>query len=147
MSMGFVDGEARVGRGTAGVVAVALAAMPGGCASDAHAPRDGAALVERTDVPAASARSQAADVPPDETGAAMRPLPVAVPTASRSASYRVTREEVVAWSRQGHSEDVIIDRIERSDSIFHVTAAEEDGLRSQGVSDEVIRVMKQTGRR
>ena len=55
--------------------------------------------------------------------------------------------DVVAWSRQGKTDDVIIDRIERGDTVFHLTAADETGLHARGVSDDVIRAMKQTQRR
>jgi len=66
-------------------------------------------------------------------------------TASPSAP--IARNDIVAWSRQGTGDEVIIDRIERSSTVFHLTAADEDSLRSQGVSDDVVRAMKETERR
>lgn len=82
--------------------------------------------------------------------AAGRPRP-----ADRSAdasrglggSARMNSDDVVAWARQGKSDDVIIDRIERGDTVFHLTAGDETTLHARGVSDDVIRAMKQTERR
>jgi hypothetical protein len=54
---------------------------------------------------------------------------------------------VVAWSRQGLSEEVIIDRIERSDAVFSLTARDEEDLIDRGVSEGVIRAMRATARR
>ncbi len=56
----------------------------------------------------------------------------------------VTREDVILWSVHGISDDVIIDRIERSGSVFSLPTSEEIHLRDAGVSDEVIRAMKGT---
>ena len=66
-------------------------------------------------------------------------------SASTSASG-VTSENVIVWSRNGTRDEVIIDRIERSGTVFHLTAADQDTLRSQGVSDDVVRAMKATER-
>ena len=60
---------------------------------------------------------------------------------------RPTQDDVVAWSREGLSEEVIIDRIERSDAVFRLTAADEDNLADRGVSETVIRAMRATARR
>jgi surface antigen len=68
-------------------------------------------------------------------------------SATASPAAPITRDDIVAWSRQGAGDEVIIDRIERSGSVFHLTAADEDTLRDQGVSDDVLRAMKETGRR
>jgi surface antigen len=64
-----------------------------------------------------------------------------------NASPAVTQEDIIAWARKGTGDEVIIDRIERSGTVFRLTAAEEDALRSQGVSEDVVRAMKATGRR
>ena len=66
-------------------------------------------------------------------------------SASTSASG-VTTEDVVLWSRNGTRDEVIIDRIERSGTVFQLTAADENNLRSQGVSEDVVRAMKATER-
>jgi uncharacterized protein YcfJ len=58
----------------------------------------------------------------------------------------VSRRDVIAWSRQGLSDDIIIDRIERSRSSFRLTAADENELRDNNVSEDVIRAMKNSGR-
>ena len=59
----------------------------------------------------------------------------------------VTREDIVAWSSRGVKDDIIIDRIERSGTVFRLTAAEENQLRDQGISEEVVRAMRDTARR
>ena len=72
--------------------------------------------------------------------------------ASRSAvpargGSRLSAEQVVTWSQAGTRDDIIIDRIERSDTVFRLTAGDEQHLRRQGVSDDVIYAMKDTARR
>ncbi|WP_261361996.1 hypothetical protein [Humisphaera borealis] len=42
---------------------------------------------------------------------------------------------------------MIIDRIERSDTVFRLTAGDEMELRQKGVSEDVICAMKETARR
>lgn len=56
-------------------------------------------------------------------------------------------QDVVNWTARGTREDVIIDRIERSGAVFHLTAADENRLRDEGVSEVVIQTMKDTARR
>ena len=65
---------------------------------------------------------------------------------SRSASQaRITQQDVIDWSDKGTGDDVIIDRIERSDTVFRLTSADESRLRDYAVSEPVIRAMKATG--
>ena len=59
----------------------------------------------------------------------------------------VTQADVIAWSARGTKDDIIIDRIEQSGTRFYLTAADENHLRDNGVSPDVIRSMKETGRR
>lgn len=59
----------------------------------------------------------------------------------------ITLEQVKAWSARGVREQVIIERIERSGTVFHLTAADESDLYEAGVSDAVIRAMRDTARR
>jgi hypothetical protein len=54
---------------------------------------------------------------------------------------------VLRWSQRGLRDDAIIDRIERCPNVFHLTAADENFLRDKGVSEQVIRAMRQTARR
>ena len=68
-------------------------------------------------------------------------------SATASPPGPITSDDVAAWSRKGTRDEVIIDRIERSGTVFHLTAADEDTLRGQGVSDDVVRAMKETARR
>jgi hypothetical protein len=69
---------------------------------------------------------------------------------SRSSSYasssRVSQQDVIAWSNRGMRDSEIIDRIDRSGTVFHLTAADENHLRDGGVSEDVIREMKDTAR-
>jgi len=59
----------------------------------------------------------------------------------------LTKEDVIAMSSRGTRSDVIIDRIDRSGSVFHLTPMDENQLRDAGVDEDVIRVMKDTARR
>ena len=58
---------------------------------------------------------------------------------------QLSRAEIVTMSRRGVPDDVIIDGIQQSRSVFHLTANDENQLRDQGVSEQVIGVMRQTG--
>ena len=59
----------------------------------------------------------------------------------------ITRQDVMNWVRQGDRDDLIIDRIERSGTVFQISSRDENALRDAGVSEEVIRTMKDTARR
>ena len=61
-----------------------------------------------------------------------------------STAHSVSCEEIIEWSIRGFNDDMIIDRIDRSNSAFHLSTSEEIHLRDAGVSDEVIRTMKAT---
>lgn len=61
-----------------------------------------------------------------------------------AAQPGVTKYDVIDWSRRGLSDDIIIDRIERSGTIFRLTAADLNDLRDQGVRESVIRAMQET---
>jgi hypothetical protein len=58
----------------------------------------------------------------------------------------VTKSDVINWTARGTRDDVIIDRIERSGTVFRLTAADENDLRDRGVSESVIRAMRDTAR-
>ena len=64
-----------------------------------------------------------------------------------SAETRVTKQDVIDWTERGVKEDIIIDRIDRTHSAFRLSPADENELRDAGVSEEVIRTMKNTTRR
>ena len=68
-------------------------------------------------------------------------------TVRTSASATVTREDVIEWTRRGDRDEQIIDRIERSDNVSHLSARDENALRDSGVSESVIRAMKNSDRR
>ena len=71
------------------------------------------------------------------------------PPPRRAGRYDapVTREDVIDWTRRGDRDEQIIDRIDRSRSVFYLSSRDENQLRDAGVSEEVIRAMKDTGRR
>ncbi len=62
------------------------------------------------------------------------------------ATDAVTKSDVINWTARGTRDDVIIDRIERSGTVFRLTAADENDLRDRGVSESVIRAMRDTAR-
>jgi len=59
----------------------------------------------------------------------------------------VTAADVIKWTRQGVSDEVIIDRICCRGVGQSLTAADENDLRDHGVSEEVIRAMRINARR
>ena len=65
---------------------------------------------------------------------------------SYAASNRVTQSDVIAWSNRGMRDSEIIDRIDRSGSVYHLSAADQNDLRDARVSEDVIREMKETAR-
>lgn len=101
--------------------------------------------------------SSVAEPKPTPTVLPQAPLPVthasyAVPTQTGAASLvqdesNITPEVVASWAQAGARDDVIIDRIERSDAIIRLTAGDEVRLRRQGVSEDVICAIKETARR
>jgi hypothetical protein len=68
-------------------------------------------------------------------------------SAAAPQTLAVAKGDVIAWTQQGTRDDIIIDRIERSGTVFHLTAADESDLRDRGVSEAVIRAMRDTQRR
>jgi uncharacterized membrane protein len=59
----------------------------------------------------------------------------------------VTKHDVIKWTSRGTRDDVIIDRIERSGTVFHLSRQDEQDLRDAGVSEMVIEDMKATAQR
>jgi len=68
-------------------------------------------------------------------------------SAPPAAGERLTKKDVIQWTDKGVKDEVIIDRIERSGTVFNLTAADENELRDAGVGEEVVRTMKDTARR
>jgi uncharacterized protein YcfJ len=66
--------------------------------------------------------------------------------APRSSST-LTKNQVVRWTQDGVKDDIIIDRIDRSGATFRLSVADENDLRDAGVSEEVVRAMKNTARK
>lgn len=71
------------------------------------------------------------------------PASVAVPAPAEAAAD-VSQSDVIGWTVRGVTDDVILDRIDRARSTFHLSAGDEMRLRDAGVSDDVIRAMKAT---
>jgi hypothetical protein len=67
--------------------------------------------------------------------------------APRATVAAVTREDVIEWTRRGDRDEQIIDRIDRSSVVIRLSARDENDLRDAGVSEGVIRAMKDTARR
>jgi hypothetical protein len=63
-----------------------------------------------------------------------------------SSEQWISKADVIDMTRRGVSEDVIIDRIQRSGTVFQLTAADENDLRDHDVSESVIRVMRDSTR-
>jgi uncharacterized protein YcfJ len=68
-------------------------------------------------------------------------------TVYESRTIAVTKEDVIEWTRRGDRDELIIDRVERSPGVFRLSSRDENYLRDNGVSEGVIRAMKDTGRR
>src|SRR5688572_17205281 len=71
--------------------------------------------------------------------------PAERPAAGRSGG--VTKEDVVRWTQRGDRDDLIVDRIEQSGTTVRLSSRDENDLRDRGVSEDVIRAMKDTARR
>lgn len=67
--------------------------------------------------------------------------------AAAPARRRLTNDQVVTWTQAGARDDIIIDRIECSETVLRLTASDEQHLRREGVSDDVIYAMKDTAKR
>jgi uncharacterized protein YcfJ len=67
--------------------------------------------------------------------------------SNNASASRVTRNDVIDWTRRGDRDDLIIDRIDRSGTVFRLSSRDENQLRDAGVGEEVIRAMKETARR
>ncbi len=66
--------------------------------------------------------------------------------ANRDAK-RLRKADIIAWTNQGVRDDIIVDRIERGGTVFDLSAADQNDLRDRGVSETVIRAMRDTMRR
>ncbi|HYE17096.1 MAG TPA: glycine zipper domain-containing protein [Tepidisphaeraceae bacterium] len=64
-----------------------------------------------------------------------------------SRAETCTPRDVVAWAQRGDRDADIIDRIDRAGVTFALSARDENHLRNAGVSEDVIRHMKDTARR
>jgi uncharacterized protein YcfJ len=63
------------------------------------------------------------------------------------AAANVTKDDVIEWTRRGDRDDAIIDRVERSGTVVRLSSRDENQCRDAGVSEDVIRAMKDTARR
>jgi hypothetical protein len=94
--------------------------------------------------PSASATNAAPRSPGQKEVATAQPPAHAVSYAEIAP---ITSADVIRWTARGVRDDIIIDRVERSPSIFHLTAADENRLHDKGVSEAVILEMKATAQR
>ena len=67
--------------------------------------------------------------------------------SNNASANTLSKNDVIDWTRRGDREDLIIDRIDHSGTVFHLSARDENQLRDAGVGEEVIRAMKDTARR
>ncbi|WP_428939126.1 hypothetical protein [Fontivita pretiosa] len=108
--------------------------------------RAGSDLVTETLVPATSAdASFASHIVGDTPPVSAKGLRGNQARAGQSAS--ISKQDVLSWTARGLPEDAIIDRIQSSHSVFVLTAADENELRDHGVSEAVIRALRDTLRR
>ena len=63
-------------------------------------------------------------------------------TADLNDDGFVTLDEVVALRQANLSDDEMVDRLERTGQVFELTDYQEDYLRTRGVSDDVLREMR-----
>jgi hypothetical protein len=66
------------------------------------------------------------------------------PAPPPATTAKVTRSDVIEWSQTSVSDDIIVDRIQRSGSTFYLTDADVKQLRDARVSERVINAMKAT---
>jgi hypothetical protein len=92
---------------------------------------------------------QAAPVSPNCTQAdvASSVVEASATGVTPAALSPVTVRDVIEWTSQGVSDDVIIWRIEHSNGVFRLTAANEVQLRDASVSDQVIHAIGAAERR
>jgi surface antigen len=69
------------------------------------------------------------------------------PRREYASSSRVSKEDVISWTNRGVRDSEIMDRIDRSGTVYHLSAADENELRDARVSEDVIHEMKETARR
>lgn len=67
-------------------------------------------------------------------------------TADLNNDGFVTMDEVVAMEKAGYTDQQIIERLDRTDQVYELTAEQEGTLRDQGVSENVIDRLPQINR-
>jgi hypothetical protein len=68
---------------------------------------------------------------------------VVLAAAMTASAATLTGEDVIKMRRAGVSDDVIIQTIESSGSVFYLSAQDVEALKREGVSERVIGVMQQ----
>jgi len=68
---------------------------------------------------------------------------MALVAAMTVSAATITGEDVIKMHRAGVSDDVIIQTIESSHSVFYLSAQDVEALKREGVSERVIGVMQQ----
>lgn len=106
---------------------------------------DQAALTQQTrDVSSPSAMANTAQVAGAPLIADANPSRTAGISSIELSRRPVTRQQVIAWTNRGLRDEVIIDRIACSGTIFHLSTSDELNLRDAGVSSDVVRAMRAT---
>ncbi len=130
--IGCQSNKTRVAEGT--VAGGALGALAGGLIGGGKGAGIGAAIGAAG---GALIGSQIEKKPPQDAAAATQTT-----TADRNEAAQVSILQVVELSKQGTPDNVIIDKIKKSNSKFNLTQEDVNYLKNQGVSQKVIDAMK-----
>lgn len=131
----------------AAVVLFCVGCQSSTVAPNAALPAQSSAAVDRQDSLAAPLAAAATE--PDYAQAQYA-SPVVEASASGitpAALTAITMRDVIEWTAQGVNGEVIVWRIEHSDAVFRLTAANEVQLRDACVSNQVIHALAAAQRR
>jgi hypothetical protein len=92
--------------------------------------------------PAENAQSDLSGASEARLASQSDPVPLVHESRPLPGADSVTKADVIDWTQRGLAEEVIIDRIERSGSTFHLNAADVNDLRDHGVNPSVIALMR-----
>jgi len=84
--------------------------------------------------------------PAPDCSAAVRVEPVHA-TRAETASAAVCPRDVIRWSRDGRTDEQILQTLEERRAVVPLTAADENNLRDAGVSETLIEAIKTMSRR
>lgn len=84
--------------------------------------------------------------PAPECSALVRAVPART-ERGETASDTVCPSDVIRWSRDGRTDEQILQRLEEHSAIVPLTAADENRLRDAGVSETLIEAIKVSSQR